>query len=100
MLDQSNILDPRLRYASTTDAFIKIFCQFGLKGVYKGFGVTMYRDVASYAIFFGIYEMLKKAHPERSKDLGYLMAAGAIAGIVKWTITYPIDVVKTRFQGD
>lgn len=61
----------------------------------------MARDSLAMAIFFGTYEKLKeKGDPLGPKNIPYLMAAGGLSGILLWTATYPIDVIKTKVQLD
>lgn len=61
------------------------------------------REMPGYFFFFGGYEgareLLKK--PGQSKDdIGFLrtMIAGAVGGIVLWTVIFPTDVIKSRVQ--
>lgn len=98
--NQNNVLDPRQKYTGSYDAFAKIYSQYGVKGIYRGFSATMLRDVVAFAIFFGLYESMKRWFPESSKNLAFMMSSGAMAGVLLWIVTYPIDVVKTRMQTD
>jgi len=54
------------------------------------FGLTLKREVIAYSLYFGSYfEMRKKEiHPG---------IAGGISGCLNWTITYPIDTIRTRY---
>ncbi|KAI9230899.1 MAG: mitochondrial carrier domain-containing protein [Piptocephalis tieghemiana] len=84
----------------------------GLKGLYRGNSLTIIRDIPGYAIYFGVYEGLKRlllpTYPVSSQHqtyhlpppiipptLGYMMAGG-VAGIMSWLLIYPIDVIKTN----
>lgn len=52
-----------------------------------------------YDIFPGARELLRK--PGQSKDdIGFVktMIAGAIGGMVLWTVIFPSDVIKSRIQ--
>lgn len=52
-----------------------------------------------HVIFSGTRELLK--NPGQSKeDIGFLktMVAGAVGGLVLWTVIFPTDVIKSRVQ--
>lgn len=94
MQNQSAERDPKMRFTGSYDAISKIYRQFGLKSVYKGFGITMLRDIISFAVFFGTYEQLKSNGEKGGKknSMTKLMTMGAFAGVLLWLATYPIDV--------
>ena len=57
----------------------------------KGRGLLgcLYRESLAMSSYFGSYNY--------AKDLGYnSIIAGGFAGLVNWTITYPIDVIVSR----
>ena len=70
----------------------------GIRGLYKGFVVSVLRDVPSYAVYFGAYEYFKFLisgnHSENS--FGVKILAGGLAGVASWGCIYPIDIIKTR----
>jgi solute carrier family 25 carnitine/acylcarnitine transporter 20/29 len=77
----------------------------GVRGLYRGLGVTLVRETPSYGAYFLAYEVLCRqlAPPGTDpKELSgmRLMLAGGLGGIVGWASTYPIDVVKTMVQDD
>tara|TARA_B110000438_G_C15779798_1_gene635777 strand:+ start:62 stop:709 length:648 start_codon:yes stop_codon:yes gene_type:complete len=56
----------------------------------KGFYSTFWRESISSAVYFGGYHYCKNS-------LEYsILLSGGIAGLLNWTITYPIDVIRTR----
>ncbi|XP_046802655.1 mitochondrial ornithine transporter 1-like [Lucilia cuprina] len=80
-----------------------IFLTEGFSGFYRGLSSTFARELPGVFFFFGSYEATREflAEPDQSKnDIGPLktMCAGAIGGIVLWTVTFPADVIKTRIQ--
>jgi len=79
-------------YSGTFDCGKKVYRQSGIRGIYKGLVVVLYRDVPSYAIYFGVYEKFKD-------QLG-ILAAGGLAGSACWASIYPLDVIKSRIQLD
>lgn len=102
MQNQANVTDPRLKFSGSYEALSKIYSQYGLRGVYKGLNITMLRDIISFGVFFGAYEVLKKKafNEDVPNNLPLLMTLGAASGVLLWIATYPIDVCKTKFQSD
>ncbi|CAB3256585.1 unnamed protein product [Arctia plantaginis] len=81
----------------------QIFRQYGIQGLFRGLVPTIMREMPGYFFFFGGYEgareLLKK--PGQSKDdIGFVrtMIAGAVGGLVLWTVIFPSDVIKSRVQ--
>jgi len=93
----------------------------GLRGPFRGWGVTAARDLG-YGSYFLVYEgMCRALHPsngnrkaERTNhaslaeeaeheittlSIPRLLLAGGLAGVAGWTSTFAFDVVKTRVQG-
>lgn len=68
----------------------------GFKALFRGLGVTMLRDGPAFAIYFSSYEAMTRGDTSVVK----VFAAGGLAGALSWVLLYPIDVVKSRVQGD
>eukprot|EP00095_Tigriopus_kingsejongensis_P012374 maker-scaffold190_size271632-snap-gene-1.28 protein:Tk12374 transcript:maker-scaffold190_size271632-snap-gene-1.28-mRNA-1 annotation:"solute carrier family 25 member 40" len=70
----------------------------GLRGLWRGYWATIYRDVPFSALYWPCYEFLK-AHPLMPEHpfLGSFLS-GAVAGSMASAITLPMDVIKTRHQ--
>lgn len=74
----------------------------GLRGLYKGAAVTACRDISFNAVFFTMTEVLVRSYmaytgKEENSFLRY--KAGLIAGMIAATVACPLDVAKTRIQG-
>ncbi|KAJ3808155.1 mitochondrial carrier domain-containing protein [Lentinula lateritia] len=76
----------------------------GLKGFYRGFGITIMREIPFTSLQFPLYELLKL---RLSSALGrkplYAHEAaicGSIAGGFSAAVTTPLDVLKTRVMLD
>lgn len=81
----------------------RIFKHEGVPGFFRGFVPTLVREMPGYFFFFGGYEGTRELlrQPNQTKDeigLWKTMVAGGVGGMIFWTITYPIDVVKSRVQ--
>lgn len=59
----------------------------------RGLWLTIIRESPAHLFFFGVYHAAKEyqLHP---------LFGGALAGLSSWTLTYPIDVVKSRMLAD
>lgn len=78
------------------------FKQDGLrKGVYRGFGITIMREVPFSLIQFPLWEYLKvQWEPQTGLPLNPASVAicGAISGGIAAGLTTPLDVLKTRIM--
>lgn len=94
------------RYTGVTQTLVKIGKEEGLYGYFKGNGTNIVRIVPYTAVQFAAYEEFKKLLkiPEDPREQRPLMrlTAGAMAGIVSSTATYPLDLIRTRLavQGE
>ncbi|KAL2332375.1 hypothetical protein Fmac_019956 [Flemingia macrophylla] len=75
----------------------------GVRGIYRGLGITMLRDAPAHGLYFWTYEYAReRLHPGCRKSceerLNTMLVAGGLAGVVSWVFSYPLDVVKTRLQ--
>ncbi|KJE96852.1 transmembrane protein [Capsaspora owczarzaki ATCC 30864] len=79
----------------------QIIKSLGFKGMYKGTGATLLRDVPFSFIFFPLNQQLKRAFtPEGQANAPFprVLLAGLIAGMVAAGSVTPLDVIKTRIQ--
>lgn len=70
-------------------------------GLYRGFGITLMREIPFALIQFPIYERAKRVWSEhRGKEVSPLQAAacGSLGGAIAAALTTPLDVVKTRLM--
>lgn len=82
----------------------------GIRGLYRGLGVTCVRDLGygpyffSYELFNRLLLSLHEATPMPGGDTAASLSnlelafSGALAGVLAWVSTFPIDCVKTRVQ--
>lgn len=87
-----------LSFRGPTQCLSYIYHTSGVRGVFKGLGITALRDIPGFASYFVSYEFLIRLN----QDPGILstLLAGGLAGIASWTFTIPVDVVKSRIQVD
>lgn len=65
--------------------------------MYKGFGVTLLRDVPGSMIYFGVYEIINRRFDSNPYTT---LFAGGFAGASNWLFMIPIDAIKTNIQTD
>jgi len=90
--------------ASSFDALRRVVAADGFFGLYRGFGMTIAREIPFTSIQFPLYEFLKT---RVSRSLGHrpleayeAALCGSVAGGVAAAITTPLDVLKTRVMLD
>lgn len=100
--NQSSVTDPRLRYRSATHVLRSLTHQYGIMSIYKGYKITLIREIAAMSTFFGVYETLKHTFtdPKKPKNLPLLMLMGSASGVLSWIPALPLDVLKTKIQLD
>lgn len=91
-------IDKQKAYKSSFDALRQIHSSFGLKGVFKGFKITLVRELFLYGAYFGSYEYIKQKFDRPSKWM--LMSFGGVAGIAAWVAAYFLDSIKSKIQAD
>lgn len=74
--------------------------ELGWKGLYKGSGVTLLRDVPYNVIFFLSYIEIKRAltSPDGEVSRSRILGSGVAAGMLAAFAGTPMDVVKSRIQ--
>jgi len=88
----------------------------GLRGLYRGLGSTVAREMPGYYVFFLAYEACRdhlngwlgagpttaaasgEPSAERDEPAWVTMTAGAAAGTCLWLVVYPVDAIKSRIQ--
>lgn len=73
------------------------------RGLFRGLGVTIVKEIPAYAGFYAGFEASKRYFAASSADgqtvsVPQLMVAGSIGGISYWLSCYPIDMIKSRIQ--
>ncbi|KAG8388334.1 hypothetical protein BUALT_Bualt02G0114900 [Buddleja alternifolia] len=76
----------------------------GWRGIYRGLSITVLRDAPAHGVYFWTYEYIREQlHPGCRKNghekFRTMLLAGGLAGVASWICCYPLDVIKTRIQG-
>lgn len=98
-------------YTGPIDCIRQLIRSEGLRGLSRGLGGTMAREMPGNAVYFGSYKTLREFLPGKRQDssensgIGQVIldassaiTCGAAAGMLMWAAVLPIDVAKTRIQ--
>jgi len=93
-------------YFGMTSAAKSIYRQGGIKGLYRGVGVTVFEIMPYAALQFGLYDIFVKAWKKSNvnndkKEVNTAIqnfVCGLCAGTIAKLGTHPLDVTKKRFQ--
>lgn len=77
-----------------------IFKTEGFRGVFRGLGITIVREIPAFSSYFITYEYLTRNENNAPISTSKMLLGGGLAGVVSWTVTYPVDVLKSRLQVD
>jgi len=88
------------KYIGIFDTFRLVVREEGYRALYKGLWPSILGIAPYVAINFTTYETLKRRFttPHRPPSVGESLAYGAFSGAVAQTVTYPIDLLRRRFQ--
>ena len=90
------------RYKGGVDAFVKIWCSEGARGIYRGYGATLVSFGPFSALYFVFYEYLKKSAEDfvgsATPAPTSLVLSSASAGALASFLTSPLDMAKLRLQ--
>ena len=68
---QTNNNKPDKLYTGMIDCVKKIYKQNGIKGVYKGFLITLYRELPASGAYFSTYDYVKRLLRKNEKYIGF-----------------------------
>lgn len=97
---------PKLSLSNTVSAVLAekhsgSFMSGILGGLYRGYGITLFREIPFAMIQFPLYERSKKEwSQQQGEPVGPFQAAtcGSLSGAIAAGITTPLDVIKTRLM--
>ncbi|KAJ5218293.1 mitochondrial carrier [Penicillium cinerascens] len=86
--------------SSIWKALVKMGREEGWRGFLRGNGTNCIRIIPYSAVQFGSYNFYKKfaESPEGEMTPMSRLICGGIAGITSVTVTYPLDIVRTRLS--
>lgn len=92
------------KYNGIVDVLRQTVRQEGFRGLYKGIGPTFLSGSPYVGLQMTFYEIFKRNFQRLAPDAGpglkqlEIIVAGATAGIIAQTITYPGDTIRRRMQ--
>jgi len=113
---QNNIGFKEQIFKGPFDAVDKILSSHGIRGLYRGFVCTGWREIPAFGLYFATYDLVKEkttyilsktldGGTEKDEvpgnDLRLWAAsslAGGVSGAFTWATIYPFDVIKTKIQ--
>jgi len=90
-----------VKYKGIWNSLRTIGREEGIGGYFKGNGTNVIRMFPYSAVQFAAYEQFKKAMIKPGHDdltPATRLGAGAAAGITSVTVTYPLDLIRTRLS--
>jgi solute carrier family 25 phosphate transporter 23/24/25/41 len=87
------------QYRGLMGTLTQIYKNDGIIGYFKGNGTNCIRIIPYSAVQFATYEQMKRFLTQDGKlefSNSFKMISGAIAGITSVSVTYPLDVARTR----
>ncbi|BET02971.1 Solute carrier family 25 member [Nesidiocoris tenuis] len=96
-LVRTKMQSKKLTYLEVHDALQSLLRYHGVKGLWKGLGPTLLRDVPFSGIYWVAYEKMKMMNNSKTTFASSFIG-GSIAGSVAALVTTPFDVVKTYRQ--
>jgi len=97
-LQLQNSQKSNIQFRNSLHCLSYIYRYDGLRGIFRGLGLTAMRDIPGFSSYFVSYEFLVRSHGDPS--VFHILMAGGMAGAISWIFTIPIDVVKSRIQAD
>jgi solute carrier family 25 carnitine/acylcarnitine transporter 20/29 len=98
--------DIKPEFNGMIDCCKKVININGIKGAYQGFIPHLMRNIPAGAVHLGTFENIRsyysnKLHvPVSELPITITMFSGSVGGVLFWLLFFPLDVVKSAYQGD
>ncbi|XP_049871039.1 probable mitochondrial glutathione transporter SLC25A40 [Pectinophora gossypiella] len=100
-LIRTKMQSKKLTYSEITSALRQVIKVEGYRGLFRGLGSTLLRDVPFSGIYWTTFESVKRKYnkPDSEKNTFlFNFFCGSVAGSIAAFVTLPFDVVKTHQQ--
>lgn len=81
--------------SNVREAARTVWLSRGMFGFYRGFTISLYKEVPFASVYLGTYGNLREAMPKTNWTPA---VAGAIASMITWSVLLPLDTLKTVIQ--
>lgn len=97
-LDRLKVLQQVHGKSGIRSGFKHMLEEGGVKSLWRGNGINVFKIAPETAIKFSCYEKIKSLFKDGNKELGIAQrfASGSMAGAISQTLIYPMEVLKTR----
>lgn len=102
LVAQTQIPKQHVKLSGTTHALRHIFQTEGISGLFSGLSPTMMIAVPSTVLYYISYDLLLQKGREQIPEYNAIvpLLAGTTARVIAASITSPIELIRTRMQGN
>jgi hypothetical protein len=68
------------------------------RSLFKGLSATFTRETPGFAIYFSVYEYIKKNYYDNRMTYLGAFLSGGLSGLIAWIFIYPQDCIKSMMQ--
>ncbi|KAF0992329.1 hypothetical protein HZS_5153 [Henneguya salminicola] len=86
------------KFAGLSDVYVKTFKSDGIRGLYRGFGISCVGIFVYRGIYFGLYDTAKPILRKGKSNIVISFLLAYAVTILGETVTYPIDTVRRRMM--
>ncbi|KAF1745548.1 hypothetical protein MXB_4001 [Myxobolus squamalis] len=86
------------QFNGLVDVYVKTFQSDGIRGIYRGFGISCVGIFVYRGIYFGLYDTAKPLINKGKSNLLVSFLLAYMVTILGETVTYPIDTVRRRMM--
>lgn len=83
---------------SSLDVIKKLIKTSGIKGLFRGYTATCFREIPAFGSYFTSYYTMIDLMGDKFGEILPSFIAGGFAGAISWGVVYPIDIAKTIIQ--
>eukprot|EP00601_Ochromonadales_sp_CCMP2298_P029816 CAMPEP_0173336038 /NCGR_PEP_ID=MMETSP1144-20121109/6313_1 /TAXON_ID=483371 /ORGANISM="non described non described, Strain CCMP2298" /LENGTH=169 /DNA_ID=CAMNT_0014281243 /DNA_START=1 /DNA_END=510 /DNA_ORIENTATION=+ len=87
-----------IKPTGTADCLRRSYKSDGIKGIYAGFGVSLFGAVIFRALFLGGYDVIKDVWGLQQASVFHRFCAAHVLTTVVGTLCFPVDTVKRRLM--
>ncbi len=93
-------LQTNSNYHNSFEVMKDIYRSSGIRGVFRGYVATCYRELPAFGSYFTTYYWTLDQLGDQFGEILPSFIAGGCAGAISWALVYPVDIAKTIIQMD